>query len=188
MSYSHPIKCTLEDNGYKDATQVLWVLLVIFTILYCTTEFLKIASKTRFIGSICSLRGIMIRIWQFLDLEMFLNLFVIVSFCAMGFSTYPFQEKLELSHIFEFNAVGLFVIWLLMMFLIARLPKFGIFVEIFKNVSWTFLQFLFAFGSLFFAFLFTFIVLFPNLPFYNGPGAVVKLLSMTMGNYFITYH
>ena len=47
-----------------------------------------------------------------------------------------------------------------------------------------FLEFLVAFGSLFLAFLFTFIVYFPDRPEYKGSGAVVKMLSMTLGKLY----
>ena len=70
-----------------------------------------------------------------------------------------------------------------MMLLFGRIPQSGIYVEIFKKVSWTFAKFLWSFLSLIFAFATSFFILFPNHRSFESIDAsfFVKILVMMMG-------
>ena len=133
--------CSLQKGSLdqkKTAAQVLWTFMVLFTIIYLVTEVTKFVSGIRFGGKIRSLSGKIIRILNvFRDPETLLNWFAIVSFGIIGLPSCPFQSELNIHvYIYVFNGIGLFVIWLLMLLLMARLPKFGIYIEIFKNVRY----------------------------------------------------
>eukprot|EP00093_Oithona_nana_P013854 13854.XXX_231627_235122_1 [CDS] Oithona nana genome sequencing. len=189
-NHAKTLNCALDeasDGKKKTTAQVLWTFMIFFTIIYLLTEVTKIVSDIRFRGKKRIHRDKIIQILSyFFDMEIFFNWLAIVSFVIIGLPSCPFQSQLTLlPWQYVFNGIGLFVIWLLMLLLMARVPKLGIFIEIFKNVSLKFLEFLMAFGSLFLAFLFTFIVYFPDRPWNQGAGAVVKMLSMTLGE--LTY-
>ena len=132
------LTCSLQKGQKKTETQVLWTFMVLFTIIYLVTEVTKFVSGIRFGGKIRSLSGKIIRILNvFRDPETLLNWFAIVSFGIIGLPSCPFKSELNIHvYIYVFNGIGLFVIWLLMLLLMARLPKFGIYIEIFKNVRY----------------------------------------------------
>ena len=67
------------------------------------------------------------------------------------------------------------------MFLIGKVPRFGKYVEMFKNVSKTFLNFFIAYIFLFISFAVSFFILFPTHAAFNEvlPAALVKVLVTT---------
>ena len=126
-NHTDTLNCTLDeasDGKKKTAAQVLWTFMIFFTIIYL------------FRGKKRIHRAKIIQILSyFFDMEIFFNWLAIVSFVIIGLPSCPFQSQLTLlPWQYVFNGIGLFVIWLLMLLLMARVPKLGIFIEIFKNV------------------------------------------------------
>lgn len=84
---------------------------------------------------------------------------------------------------YHVNGIGLFTTWLLQMFLTGRMPRFGLYVEIFKKVSLTFLNFYMAFLFLFVAFACSFLALFPEHRAFSStsPTILIKMMVMMLG-------
>lgn len=140
-NHAKTLNCALDeasDGKKKTTAQVLWTFMIFFTIIYLLTEVTKIVSDIRFRGKKRIHRAKIIQILSyFFDMEIFFNWLAIVSFVIIGLPSCPFQSQLTLlPWQYVFNGIGLFVIWLLMLLLMARVPKLGIFIEIFKNVRY----------------------------------------------------
>jgi hypothetical protein len=146
--------------------------LILFTLVYVAKEVTKALHQ---------------RLTYFREYESWLNIAIILSFALISFHQNPFlyrssEVTLERWQ-YHINGFGVFFTWLLQMFLIGRVPRFGLYVEVFKKVSWTFLGFFGAFFFLFVAFAMAFIVLFPDHRSFvhPSPAALVKVLVMMLG-------
>jgi len=149
--------------------QLSWIFLIIFTILYVGKECTKFAHlKYRYV----------------ITLESWLNNLVIISVLLTTFYVSPFAEEVFVYR-WQYHACGfgVFLTWLLQMFLIGKVPRFGKYVEMFKNVSTTFSNFFVAYIFLFVSFAVSFFILFPETPAFKEvlPAALVKVLVMMLG-------
>ena len=125
--------------------------------------------------------------------ESWLNIITILSFALISFHSDPFyywrtNETFKLKRWqFSVNGFGIFFTWILQMFHMGRTPKYGLYIEVFKKVSKTFLNFFLTFIFLFVGFLGAFLVLFPaNRGFEElSPLTFVKILVM-MVSYLYT--
>lgn len=119
--------------------------------------------------------------------ESWLNIITILSFALISFHTDPVyywrnkDEKFMLKRWqYSVNGFGIFFTWLLQMFHMGRTPQYGLYVEVFKKVSKTFLNFFLTFIFLFVGFLGAFLVLFPSNRGFEEitPLTFVKILVM----------
>ena len=67
------------------------------------------------------------------------------------------------------------------MLIVGKIPRFGIYVEIFKKVAKTFINFATAFFFLLVAFTLSFVVLFQEKLAFTHPSVVVKVFVMMLG-------
>lgn len=67
-------------------------------------------------------------------------------------------------HGWQFHAagVGVLITWILQMFLIGKVPRFGKYVQMLMNVGWSFFNFFVAYFTLIVGFSLAFVVLFPR--------------------------
>ena len=122
--------------------------------------------------------------------ESWLNIITILSFALISFHSNPFilldnKETFKIKRWqYSVNGIGIFFTWLLQMFHMGRTPQYGLYVEVFKKVSKTFLNFFLTFIFLFVGFLGAFLVLFPaNRGFAEiSPLTFVKILVMMVSN------
>ncbi|XP_040577124.1 uncharacterized protein [Lepeophtheirus salmonis] len=163
-------ECSFDNSNPRVQLAITsWIFLVIFNILYI----LKETTKCIHLG------------YRYLrEYESLLNVFIIIIFLLISFHSDPFSETIVLSA-WQYHAAGfgVFSTWLFLMFLIGKVPRFGKYVEMFKTVSKTFLDFLIAYVFLFVAFVLTFYLLIPSHVAFNGslPAAFVKVLVMMLG-------
>ena len=123
------------------------------------------------------------------SIEGLLNIGTILSFVLVSFHQDPISRNWstdppEFSRWqYEICGCALFLTWFLLMLLFGRFPKFGIYLEIFKKVFWTFVKFFFSFLSLIFAFATSFFILFQNHRSFAkiDLSIFVKILVMMMG-------
>ena len=102
-------------------------------------------------------------------ISMILDLFLILSFFMISFHQNPFNDSVNLMRIqFHFAALGCFLTWLQVMFYIGKLPKIGKYVQMFKTVCWSVMEFLIAWIFLLLAFTFAFQILFPDYENFDG--------------------
>lgn len=126
--------------------------------------------------------------WQYLkEYESWLNICTSFSFILISFHNNPFawkENNIEMGRWqYHVNGIGVFTTWLLQMFLIGRVPRFGLYVEIFKKVSKTFINFFLAFVFLFVAFACSFLALFPEHRAFSSssPAVLIKVMVMMLG-------
>lgn len=170
FNYTNPDVSEIHDHKLKVINARLsWIFLIIFTVMYVMKECTKYAHlKCRYV----------------LTLESWLNILVIMSVGLTSFYSNPFGNEIFV-YTWQYHTCGfgVFITWLLQMFLIGRVPRYGKYVEMFKNVSKTFFHFFVAYIFLFVSFAVSFFILFPETPAFNGvfPAALVKVLVMMLG-------
>ena len=72
--------------------------------------------------------------------------------------------------------VGVLVTWILQMFLIGKVPRFGKYVQMLMNVGWSFFNFFVAYSSLILGFSLAFVILFPReISFSQAVSAPIKV-------------
>ena len=188
LSFSHPIISTyfgpslnpckiLANENY--IAVLCWILLVLFTILHIIVTVTKIIHYQK--------RSIA-------DKEIILNTLIIISFFLITFHSNPlyhtedvpcldenlpcFASKITLGR-YQYHAAGIGVAltWLMQMYFLAKVPRFGKYIEMFTSVSLTFLNLLFAFIFFLFAFTLSFYILFPGYDAFDTalPAVLVKV-------------
>ena len=182
-SISSVTECVLRFYGeQKDETYIAvlcWILLVLFTILHIIVTVTKIIHYQK--------RSIA-------DKEIILNTLIIISFFLITFHSNPlyhtedvpcldenlpcFASKITLGR-YQYHAAGIGVAltWLMQMYFLAKVPRFGKYIEMFTSVSLTFLNLLFAFIFFLFAFTLSFYILFPGYDAFDTalPAVLVKV-------------
>lgn len=171
------VSCDFDISaGFNEHTvrvviaQIAWFFLILFTIVYFVKELTRcIHLKYRYL----------------VTMESFLNALVILSVLLITFYVNPFQNENISVYRWQYHACGfgVFITWLLQMFLIGKVPRFGKYVEMFKTVTKTFSNFFVAYIFLFVSFAVTFYILFPSQAGFKEvfPAAMVKVLVMMLG-------
>ena len=134
----------------------------IFTFIYIVYEFTKWNHQRK---------------EYFKKLENILNFITLLSFPMISFYANPFDNwpsvKLD-NWQYHVNGIALFSTWVVQMLLIGKMPKYGLYVEIFRRVTKTFMNFFVAFFFLFVAFTLSFVAFFDTGAF-NHPSVVFKV-------------
>lgn len=167
-----PCSSDLRHTVVGQLALTSWILLILFTMVYVAKEATK---------------AVHIKLAYIREYESWLNVVIIVSFTLVSFHVNPLGTNGEKVGVagwqYHANGCGVFATWLLQMFHIGKVPRFGKYVEVFKKVSWTFVNFLLAYIFLFVAFALGFVVLFPNNAAFEEPypAVLVKVLVMMLG-------
>jgi len=169
------INCTASMRDASKATEVnevaitAWIFLIIFLVIYVLKEALKfISSPARY----------------FQQLESYHDLLIIATTLSIVWLNPLLQTGELYVGRWQYHAasIGCFSTWLYMMFLIGRVPRFGKYVQMFRTVSMSVLNFMIAYIFLIFAFASAFMVLFPQHDaFAILPAAIIKLIVMMLG-------
>ena len=177
-------ECELKFYGeHKVQTEVAvtcWILLIAFTILHIINIATKIAYYRK--------RSIT-------DKEIILNTMIVISFFLITFHSSPFYHIYESSdgqnltsrvslnrYQYHSAGIGVAMTWLMQMYFLAKVPRFGKCIEMFMSVSLTFLNLLFAFASFLIAFALSFYILFPS---YDAFDTVLPAVMVKLGLYII---
>ena len=134
----------------------------IFTFIYIVYEFTKWNHQRK---------------EYFKKLENILNIATLISFPLISFHTDPIRkwDSVALQKWqYHINGCAIFFTWVVQMLLIGRIPRYGIYVEVFRKVSKTFMNFILAFFFLFLAFTLSFVAFFDTGAF-NHPSVVFKV-------------
>ena len=162
------VSCSLESDPVSAWTaRISWILLICFTLIYVLNECVKL----------CTAPGRYLKVW-----DSYLDLTLIASFPLISFHSSPWNSSVQLqAWQFHAAAIGCFITWLQMMFLIGKLPRFGKYVQMFRAVTLGVLNFMIAWISLIMAFAVSFMILFPNNGSFNLlPSAIIKVVEIIM--------
>lgn len=167
-------KCDFHSPDHLAAVnsaRVSWLLLIVFNLIYVARE------TTKFIH----LKDMYFKEW-----ESVLNLMTILSFPLISFHFNPFgfgpEDPTFSSWQFHAAGIGVLTTWILQMFLIGKVPRFGKYVQMLLNVGWSFFNFFVAYISLILGFGLSFVVLFPKeVAFVEALSAPIKVLVMMTG-------
>ena len=176
---SMTMRCDFASEGKraaKNAALGSWVLLIVFNIIYVLKEVTKFTH----------LRSGYVREW-----ESVLNALTIASFPLISFHSDPFHadergHEIEMTS-WQFHAAGVGVLttWILQMFLIGKVPRFGKYVQMLHNVGWSFFNFFVAYFALIVGFGLSFVVLFPReVSFREAITAPIKVSSKAFSFHF----
>ena len=161
------VNCTLSGIDNQVAVEFarwLWIFLLLFTLLYASYEALNFKINIK-------------RYWE--NPESIIDILLIFSFPLISFHQDPWSEIVTMKGWqFQLAAVGCFLTWIQMMFFIGKMQRFGKYVQMFKTVTFSVLQFMFAWLFLLLAFIFAFVILFPHYVAFENPGVVIKVLIM----------
>jgi len=168
----------IENNSsaLPPLVQWLWIILLSFTVIYFFKEFYKWTIDP----------------WiRFKSVESYLDILIIISVpLIFPFMSYYDDEKPTVKMWsfyrgqFHAAAIGVLAVWTEMMLHIGRVPRFGKYVQMFRVVASSVINFGIAYISLIIGFGFSFMILFPNSPAFdirNGPAAFVKVIVMMLG-------
>ena len=113
------IECPMTLNKHTlNVAFASWVFLTLFVILYIFREIAKFASD-----------------WKcfFYRWDAYRNIFIIVSIFLICHQGHPMHEKISL-HRWQYHvaSVSCLVLWVEMMFLVGKLPRFGKHVQMFR--------------------------------------------------------
>ena len=150
---------------------ISWVSMCMFTIIYIFYECTKVFHMT----------------WKyFKELESWLHLVTFISFPLISFHNNPFDWTSTIVPElrwwqYHINGFAIFCTWVLQMLIVGKIPRFGIYVEVFKKVAKTFINFATAFFFLLVAFTLSFVVLFQEKLAFTHPSVVVKVFVMMLG-------
>ena len=173
-------ECTLEFNSetewYTRTAVFCWIALVLFTILHILVTVTKIVHyQKRFIY----------------DKEIILHTLIIISFFLITFRDNPLtndETYTDTSIVYlkryQYHAAGIGVAltWLMQMYFLAKVPRFGKYIEMFTSVSMTFLNLLFAFVFFLIAFTLSFYILYPG---YDAFDTVLPAVMVKVRKYFM---
>ena len=153
------------------AAMVSWVLMWTFTIIYIFYECTKVFHM---------------RSKYFKELESWLHLVTFISFPLISFHNNPFNwTSTKVPELrwwqYHINGFAIFCTWVLQMLIVGKIPRFGIYVEIFKKVAKTFINFATAFFFLLVAFTLSFVVLFQEKLAFKYVSVVIKVVVMMLG-------
>jgi ABC-type multidrug transport system fused ATPase/permease subunit len=164
-------KCDFE--GRRTATNfalTAWIFLILFNIMYLMKETTKLLH----------LRGRYFKEW-----ESVLNLLTIITFPMISFHSNPFvyvEPPTFVGWQYHAAGIGVLITWILQMFLIGKVPRFGKYVQMLLTVAWSFFNFFVAYSSLIAGFALAFVVLFPReVAFDEILGAPIKVMVMMTG-------
>ncbi len=163
------MSCDTSNKPMLGFTVFLWFMLVLFIVLYSLKEITKYFH---------------LRKKYFHEWESILNLMTIVSFPLISFHQNPFGDEPTTVSSWQFHVAGIgaVITWVLNMFLVGKIPKFGKYVQMLIAVGWNFFNFFVAYFSLVVAFALAFVVLFPSeISFSNFVTAPIKVLVMMTG-------
>ena len=166
------VTCTINDEHSEPKAEVyfargFWITLLLFTLLYASYEALNFKINIK-------------RYWE--NPESIIDILLIVSFPFISFHQDPWKPTITMKGWqFQLAAVGCFLTWIQMMFFIGKMQRFGKYVQMFKTVTFSVLQFMFAWLFLLLAFVFAFVILFPHYIAFNNIGAFIKVLIMMFG-------
>ena len=139
-----------ETRAAWNVACISWICLIFFNVIYSLKEITKMFHlKTKY----------------FSEWESCLNLLTIASFPMISFHSDPFHREAGTHmHAWQYHAagVGVLITWILQMFLIGKVPKFGKYVQMLINVGWSFFNFFVAYFTLIIGFALSFVVLFPR--------------------------
>ena len=88
----------------------------------------------------------------------------------MTFTAVPELQKWQ----YHINGFAIFCTWVLQMLIVGKIPSFGIYVEVFKKVTKTFINFAIAFLFLLVGFTLSFVVLFQEKLAFTYASVVIK--------------
>lgn len=119
----------------------------------------------------------------FKDFETWLDIGINVAFLLISFHSNPFSDTdfKVAKWQYHVNGFAVFSTWLMQFLLIGRIPKFGLYIEVFIRVLETFMNVLMTFIFLLVAFTASFIVLLPNSPALYDWWSGVKILVLMLG-------
>jgi hypothetical protein len=120
----------------------------------------------------------------FHEWESVLNMMTIMSFPLISFHNNPFDKDgiVVASWQYHVAAIGIIITWVLNMFLVGKIPKFGKYVQMLIAVGSNFFNFFVAYFSLVIAFSLSFVVLFPGeSSFGDFLTSPIKVLVMMTG-------
>merc|ERR1711971_835064 len=161
------VNCTLSGDDSEPAVHFargFWITLLLFTLLYASYEALNFKINIK-------------RYWENPE-----SILLIFSFPLISFHQDPWLDTATMKGWqFQLAAVGCFLTWIQMMFFIGKMQRFGKYVQMFKTVTFSVLQFMFAWLFLLLAFIFAFVILFPHYVAFTNPGAIIKVLIMMFG-------
>ena len=161
------VNCSLSGADSEAAVHFargFWITLLLFTLLYASYEALNFKINIK-------------RYWE--NPESIIDILLIFSFPFISFHQDPWSETVTMKGWqFQLAAVGCFLTWIQMMFFIGKMQRFGKYVQMFKTVTFSVLQFMFAWLFLLLAFIFAFVILFPHYVAFTNPGVIIKVLIM----------
>ena len=112
----------------------------------------------------------------FKEWESCLNLLTIITFPLISFHSSPTSSSSFSAWQFHAAGLGVLITWILQMFLIGKVPRFGKYVQMLSNVGWSFLNFFVAYFALIVGFSLSFVILFPReLSFREAMTAPIKV-------------
>ena len=151
----------------RDVASASWIAMVTFTFVYVIKESTNIW-----------LRG-----WNyFKTLDSWGDIMCNLCFILTSFHSDPFSEYVQMAPYQYFvNGFGVFFAWVVQMLKVGRMPQFGLYVEVFKTVFWTFLNVMMTFFFVYVAFAVSLVVLFPKVPSLNSLSVLIKVLVMMLG-------
>lgn len=119
----------------------------------------------------------------FKDFEAWLDIGINIAFLLISFHSDPFSKTgFKVSEWqYHVNGFAVFSTWLMQFLLIGRIPKFGLYIEVFKRVLVTFMNVLMTFIFLLVAFTASFVVLLPNSKALSDVWSGVKILVLMLG-------
>eukprot|EP00092_Neocalanus_flemingeri_P028468 GFUD01030913.1.p1 GENE.GFUD01030913.1~~GFUD01030913.1.p1 ORF type:complete len:752 (+),score=115.18 GFUD01030913.1:114-2369(+) len=150
--------------------------LVFFVVIYMLRELLKLSSKLQS---------------YFLQWDAFRNIFNIISVFLICHQGYPHENIVVYRWQYHVASLSCLLLWVEMMFLVGKLPRFGIHVQMFKSVTWKMFEFSVAYVCLAIGFMMAFMILFSSEePYKQFPGSLVSILVMMLGeiNYQDLYY
>ena len=159
--FSFDCKCLPEDTAIAS-----WMLLIVFNIVFIGREGTKCYHDWR----------------KYLtNLSNILPIFLIVSFGFISFHSSPFDGDIVVKRYqYEVATFGVFITWFEMTILMQNMPKFGLYIEMLRKVTMTFIKFVMAYVCLFIAFAISFYILFPSYPAFDSyiPLAFIKVMKI----------
>ena len=178
-------ECVLKFYGeQKTRTYIAvlsWLFLVVFTLIYIISTVTKIIHYRKRVIA---------------NKEIMLNTLIIISFFLITVPSNTLdrtedepclevnlsclESKINLRRYqYDSAGIGVALMWTRQMYFLAKVPRFGKYIEMFTSVSLTFLNLLFAFIFFLFAFTLSFYILFPGYDAFDTalPAVLVKVSS-----------
>ena len=113
------IDCKISTNYHNlNIAFAAWMFLILFVIFYTFREIIKIASDQKS---------------YFLRWDAYRNIFIVVSVFLICHQGHPLEKNIRLQR-WQYHVAGVscLLLWVEMMFLVGKLPRFGKHVQMFK--------------------------------------------------------